>query len=131
MVGAVIIYIPEKSLIVGAVIIYIPEKSLIVGAVIIYIPEKSLMVRAVTIYIPEKSLMIMAKKKAAGLTDQSLRTAAGHYCSPDNANMVKVGKQPMTYSYTRTPRNAVSRLPALSHKKEVNLKSLPFLRNKS
>ena len=32
---------------------------------------------------------------------------------------------------TRIPRNAVFRLPALRHKKEVNLKSLPFLRNKS
>ena len=32
---------------------------------------------------------------------------------------------------TGIPRNAVSRLPALGHKKEVNLISLPFLRNTS
>ena len=33
-------------------------------------------------------------------------------------------------THTRIPRNAVSQMPALCHKIEVNLKSLSYIRNK-
>ena len=44
---------------------------------------------------------------------------------------VYIANEKYANSVTRIPRNAVSCLPALCRKKEVNLKSLPFLRNKS